>query len=69
MVDVSAGTTLDDFLGRLSVSLDRDLRKETATGSTRFISVNGAYCAVPEGLTRRLEDGDEVVVLPFVAGG
>jgi molybdopterin converting factor small subunit len=68
-VEVPAGTTLDDFLGRLSASLDRDLRAETAAGGTRFITVNGAYSEVPQGLARKLEDGDEVAVLPFVAGG
>jgi len=68
-VEIPAGAALDDFLGRLSVSLNRDLRAETARGGTRFITVNGAYCEVPQGLARKLEDGDEVVVLPFVAGG
>ena len=67
--DVPAGTTLDDFLGRLSTSLGRDLRAETARGGGRFITVNGAYCEVPQELARKLEEGDEVVVLPFVAGG
>ena len=68
-VGLPADTTLNEFLGRLSVSLDRDLLGETARGGTRFIAVNGAYCEMPEGLARKLEDGDEVVVLPFVAGG
>jgi molybdopterin converting factor small subunit len=68
-VEVPAGTTLDDFLGRLSASLGRDLRAETSRGGARFITVNGAYCEVPQGLARKLEDGDEVAVLPFVAGG
>jgi hypothetical protein len=68
-MQLPAGTTLDDFIGRWSVSLDRDLRVETARGGTRFLTVNGAYCEMPESLTRKLEDRDEVVVLLFVAGG
>jgi len=66
---VHEGTTLGDLLDTASPLTGTDLRAETAREGTRFITVNGAYCVVPRDLDRRLEDGDEIALLPFVAGG
>lgn len=68
-VEVPTGTTLAELLSRLSVSLGRDLRAETSRDGARFLVVNGVYCAAPSDLSRVLVDGDDVRLLPFVAGG
>jgi molybdopterin converting factor small subunit len=66
---VAAGTTLGVFLDAASALAGIDLRAETARDGMRFVAINGAYCEMPRDLDRRLEDGDEVSLLPFVAGG
>ncbi len=58
-----------NFSAGLSLVLDRDLRAETAREGTRFIALNGAHCPMPGHLLKTLQDGDDVQVLPFVAGG
>jgi molybdopterin converting factor small subunit len=68
-MEVPAGTTLAELLSHLSVSLGRDLRAETSGDGARFLVVNGVYCAVPSDLSRVLVAGDDVRLLPFVAGG
>ena len=68
-ISVSTGTSLGALLDEASALTGIDLNAETAKEGTRFIVLNGAYCEVPRDLGRTLEDGDEVSLLPFVAGG
>ena len=68
-VDIPPATTLSGLLDLMGAALGRDLHAETAANGTRFITLNGIYCALPGGGPRALADGDDVRVLPFVAGG
>jgi molybdopterin converting factor small subunit len=68
-MEVPPATTLDGLLGLMGFTLGRDLRAETASNGTRFITVNGIYRTMPGGGPTALADGDDVSVLPFVAGG
>jgi hypothetical protein len=52
----------------MSQALSRDLAAETARDGTGFLTLNGSYCTLPGDLSRGLEEGDEVRLLPFVAG-
>jgi len=63
------GTTIDDLLGHLSGLVGQDLRTEIGSGQARFLAINGAPCVMPRDLTRKLQDGDAVALLPFIAGG
>jgi molybdopterin converting factor small subunit len=64
-----AGATLDDLLARLSILVGWDLRTGIAGARAHFLTINGAHCALPSDLTRALNDGDAVALLPFIAGG
>jgi molybdopterin converting factor small subunit len=64
-----AGTTVRGVLEHAAALLGTDFRKETASEGSRFIVINDAYCAVPRDLERKLEDGDVITLMPFVAGG
>jgi sulfur carrier protein ThiS len=68
-MEVRAGTTVGELLDRMSLTLRHDLRAETAREGTRFVSLDGRYCALPDSLARELTDGDDLRLLPFVAGG
>jgi molybdopterin converting factor small subunit len=68
-VVVPVGTTLDGLLRHLSTLTGSDVHAATAREGTRFVVLNGGYCVMPRDAARRLEDGDEVALLPFVAGG
>jgi sulfur carrier protein ThiS len=68
-IEVRAGTTLEELLGRMSRTLNHDLVAETARDGVGFLTLNGSYCTLPDGLSRELEEGDDVRLLPFVAGG
>ncbi len=68
-LSLPAGTTVDDLLAHLSTLLGSDLRAEVVGGGKRFLVINGAFCAMPRDLDRRLEDGDVVTLRPFLAGG
>ncbi len=46
-----------------------DLVAETASRGDAFIAINETYCVLPRDLRRRLEDGDVVLLMPFIAGG
>jgi molybdopterin converting factor small subunit len=63
------GTTVDELLGHLSGLVGQDLRVEIGSGQARFLAINGAPCVMPRDLTRKLQDGDAVALLPFIAGG
>ncbi len=64
-----AGTTVRGVLEHVATTLGTDLRKETTSDGGRFIIINDAYCVVPRDLERKLEDGDVITLMPFVAGG
>lgn len=68
-LSLPAGTTVDGLLTRLSALLGSDVRGEVAGGGRRFLVINGAFCAMPQDLGKRLEDGDVVTLRPFLAGG
>jgi molybdopterin converting factor small subunit len=69
VVEVPHGTTLEDLLAHLSLMEGRELRAQIAPHGSRFVTINGEHCPVPQDLGRILKDGDEVSLLPFVAGG
>ena len=68
-MEVEAGATLEELLGRMSRALNHDLAAETARDGSVFLTLNGSFCTLPDDLPRELEEGDDVRLLPFVAGG
>ena len=68
-LSLPAGTTVDGLLRQLTALLGSDVRGEVAGGGKRFLVINGAFCAMPQDLGKRLEDGDVVTLRPFLAGG
>jgi molybdopterin converting factor small subunit len=64
-----AGTTVRGVLEHAAALLGTDFTKEITGEGSRFITVNDAYCVVPRDLDRKLEDGDVITLMPFVAGG
>lgn len=64
-----AGTTVRGVLEHSATLLGTDFGKETTSEGSRFIIINDAYCVVPRDLERKLEDGDVITLMPFVAGG
>ncbi|MCL5734345.1 MAG: MoaD/ThiS family protein, partial [Actinobacteria bacterium] len=63
------GTTLGLLLRHLSTELGVDLIAATTSGGNAFVIINETNCMVPRDLHRRLEDGDVVLLMPFIAGG
>ena len=46
-----------------------DLIAATGSDGNAFVVVNEIHWAVPEDLNRSLQDGDVVLLMPFIAGG
>ena len=69
-VILPVGSSLGALLRHLSSEFGVDL-VAAATGSdgNAFVVVNEIHWAVPEDLNRSLQDGDVVLLMPFIAGG
>ena len=73
-VDVPEGTTLADACRRLADTAADDVRRHllTAEGDVEpslLVAVNGAGVPPEERSRRRLVDGDDLLLMPPIAGG
>jgi molybdopterin converting factor small subunit len=68
-VVLPVGASLGALLRHLSSELGVDLVAATGHDGNAFIVVNETHWAVPEDLNRSLQDGDVVLLMPFIAGG
>ena len=46
-----------------------DLVAATGSGGSAFVVINETHWAVPRDLNRSLQDGDVVLLMPFITGG
>jgi molybdopterin converting factor small subunit len=63
------GASLGTLLQHLSPEFGMDLVAATGRDGNAFVIVNETHWAVPEDLNRSLQDGDVVLLMPFIAGG
>lgn len=63
------GTSLGTLLQHLSPEFGMDLVAATGNGGSAFVVINETHWAVPRDLNRSLQDGDVVLLMPFITGG
>jgi len=63
-VDLGGGATVGEVLDALPEGV-----REMAARKELSIMVNGADVSTRDGLSTNLQEGDEVVLLPFAHGG
>jgi len=68
-VILPVGSSLGALLRHLSSEFGVDLIAATGSDGNAFVVVNETHWAVPEDLNRSLQDGDVVLLMPFIAGG
>lgn len=74
-VEVAANTSVLQLLKNLSDAYGESFRKEvlndkeSEVGEGLVITINGVALGQIGGLTTTLKEGDEIMLLPFFAGG
>lgn len=73
-LDVPEGTTLTDVCRRLADAAAGDVRRHLLTVDgeiepSLLVAVNGVGVPPEERSSRRLVDGDDVLLMPPIAGG